>query len=141
MRLWHTDLIKYLPKQQLLGQWRELNSIFAKEDKHILINFVYEYDVEDLFNYSVMIYNEMIKRHFILDITRLCRYFDEKEFYALGFTGDELDLWSNTKPFKNHMNEEYLKICCWNLYEKYIRGQKGFTDEAIKFIKKQIGVK
>ena len=44
------------------------------------------------------------------------------------------------KPFKNHHNEEYLKICCWNLYEKFIRGQSGFTDEAIDFIKKNIGV-
>ena len=44
MRLWHYDLIEYLPKQQLLGQWRELNSIYVKQDKHILINFIYEYE-------------------------------------------------------------------------------------------------
>ena len=35
MRLWHIDLIPYLPKSQLLAQWRELNSIFKKQDKHI----------------------------------------------------------------------------------------------------------
>ena len=27
MRLWHNSLIKVLPRNQLLGQWRELNSI------------------------------------------------------------------------------------------------------------------
>lgn len=27
MRLWHKDLIKVLPKEQLLGQWRELACI------------------------------------------------------------------------------------------------------------------
>ena len=43
MRLWHKDLIPYLPKQQLLGQWRELNSIYVKQNRHILINFIYEY--------------------------------------------------------------------------------------------------
>jgi len=31
MRLWHYELIPYLQKIQLLAQWRELNSIFAKE--------------------------------------------------------------------------------------------------------------
>ena len=30
--------------------------------------------------------------------------------------------------FKEH-NDEYLKICYYNLYEKYIRGQKDFNDE------------
>ena len=40
MRLWHESLIEVLPRQQLLGQWRELNSIYKKEDKHILINFM-----------------------------------------------------------------------------------------------------
>lgn len=27
MRLWHKDLITVLPRQQLLGQWRELCAI------------------------------------------------------------------------------------------------------------------
>lgn len=38
MRLWHIDLIPYLPKTQLISQWRELNSVFKKQNKHILIN-------------------------------------------------------------------------------------------------------
>ena len=53
MRLFHKDLIEVLPRQQLLGQWRELNSIFKLQNRHILINFVYEYDKQDLYNYSV----------------------------------------------------------------------------------------
>ena len=44
MRLWHIDLIPYLPDLQLIAQWRELNSIFKKQDKHILINYIYNYD-------------------------------------------------------------------------------------------------
>lgn len=36
--------------------------------------------------------------------------------------------------FEKHMNKGYLYICCWNLYEKIIRGQKGFTREAKAFI-------
>ncbi|WP_233732664.1 pyrimidine dimer DNA glycosylase/endonuclease V [Lysinibacillus sp. YS11] len=62
MRLWHIDLIAYLPKGQLLSQWRELNSIFAKEDQHILINYIYEYPKEDLYLYTEKVMDEMKKR-------------------------------------------------------------------------------
>ncbi|HEY4532232.1 MAG TPA: pyrimidine dimer DNA glycosylase/endonuclease V, partial [Kurthia sp.] len=62
MRLWHTDLIEFLPKGQLLSQWRELNSVFAKEDKHILINYIYEYPKEDLYIYTQLVMAEMTKR-------------------------------------------------------------------------------
>ena len=63
MRLWHADLIPYLPKSQLLAQWRELNSIFAKEDQHILINYIYEYPKEDLYYYTMLVLEEMQKRN------------------------------------------------------------------------------
>lgn len=35
MRLWHYDLLAFLPRSQLLAQWRELNSIYAKQDQHL----------------------------------------------------------------------------------------------------------
>lgn len=62
MRLWHYELIPYLPKSQLLAQWRELNSIFKKQDKHILINYVYEYPKNDLKTYACMVIEEMKRR-------------------------------------------------------------------------------
>lgn len=52
MRLWHIDLIPYLPKSQLIAQWRELNSIYAKQDRRILINYIYEYNRHYLKAYS-----------------------------------------------------------------------------------------
>jgi uncharacterized protein (TIGR02328 family) len=129
MRLWHYDLIEFLPRQQLLSQWRELNSIYKKQDNHILINFVYEYDKEELFAYSEMVISEMLRRGYkIKSVENFVNYF-----------GSDYDYYYTVKEtcFDNHMNEEYLKICCWNLYEKYLRGQKGFTPEAIKFIKEK----
>ena len=62
MRLWHYKLIKYLPRQQLVAQWRELNSIFAKQDNHILINYLYEYDKNDLINYTHLVLEEFSSR-------------------------------------------------------------------------------
>jgi uncharacterized protein (TIGR02328 family) len=62
MRLWHIDLIPYLPKSQLLAQWRELNSIFKKQDKHILFNYIYNYDKRYLLNYSQSVMREMLNK-------------------------------------------------------------------------------
>lgn len=112
MRLWHYKLLPYLPKSQLIAQWRELNSIFKKQDKHILINYVYEYPEEDLKIYSWLVCGEIVSRNYkIKNPVSL----DRKYFRA---------------PFKNHHNKQYLEICYFNLEEKYIRGQKDFDDET-----------
>lgn len=55
MRLWHYEIIPYLPKSQLIAQWRELNSIFTKQDKHILINYIYNYPKDHLYTYSNLV--------------------------------------------------------------------------------------
>lgn len=121
MRLWHIDLIPYLPKKQLQGQWSELNSIFKKQDKHILINYVYDYPKQYLWEYTMTLLIEMKKRNInIKSITNADNYFD-----GLGEIPPKiLNFWR----FTEHDNE-YLTICYWNLREKYIRGQKDFTKE------------
>ena len=42
MRLWHRDIIRFLPKGQLVSQWKELGSIYKNQNKHILINYIYK---------------------------------------------------------------------------------------------------
>ena len=154
MRLWHKDLIPYLPKQQLLGQWRELNSIYVKENRHILINYVYEYDKNDLLIYSLRIIMQMHIRGYKVNFVNFCRYFGledkiEKFVYQFKQSKEQFAFYSYAicvenglgwigEPFLIHHNEEYLKICCWNLYEKYLRGQEGFTEESIKFIRENM---
>ena len=116
MRLWHIDLISYLPKSQLLTQWRELNSIFKKQDQHILINYIYKYDKRPLLNYSQAITREIRNRGYkINNYANYQLYFLHTDSFG-------------TERFKEH-NDEYLTICYWNLREKYLRGQKDFTDE------------
>ena len=118
MRLWHTDLLPYLPKSQLLAQWRELNSIFSKEDQHILINYIYEYPKEDLYHYTKLVLEEMLNRNIqIRTRDKMERYFAQIQPYKID------------APFKHHHNKQYLTICYYNLLEKYIRGQKDFSKE------------
>lgn len=72
MRLWDFRLLDVLPRQQLLAQWRELNSIFKKQDNHILINFAYEYPKEDLMTYTILIIEEFNKRGYKIKKPIIC---------------------------------------------------------------------
>lgn len=132
MRLWHTELIPFIPKSQLLAQWRELNSIFVKEDKHVLINYIYEYPKEDLYIYTQIVLKEMCARNItIRTIDKMDRYFAD-----LHFTENEY-----YPPYSRHHNDEYLTICYYNLYEKYIRGQKDFTAEQFEALHQYYSIK
>ena len=75
MRLWHVDILPFLPRSQLLAQWRELNSIFKRQDQHILINYIYDYGKEDLYLYTNEVLHEMRKRQFNI------RTFEKMENY------------------------------------------------------------
>ena len=120
MRLWHYELIHYLPKSQLLAQWRELNSIFKNQPKHILINYVYEYPKNDLKVYACMVIEEMTSRGFKIN--------SRANFEA--YFGDELlPAPIDGKLFRNHHNFNYLQQCFYNLEEKYERGQADFSKE------------
>lgn len=131
MRLWHIDLIPYLPKSQLLAQWRELNSIFKKQDKHILINYIYNYPVEYLWRYTANVIDEMIENRNI----KIKNWTNYDEYFK------DIDVCFTGLRFEEHDNE-YLTICYYNLKEKYLRGQKDFTKDVWEkldnFYKKEI---
>ena len=118
-RLWHKDIIKFLPKSQLIAQWRELNSIYAKQDNHILINYIYNYPKFYLYSYSQIVIKEMINRGYKIN---------KWDNYNNYFEDCAKDIWINELAFNEH-NEQYFMICYYNLMEKFIRGQKDFSDE------------
>lgn len=117
MRLWHIDLIPALPKGQLLSQWRELNSIFAMENRHILINYVYDYPKEDLYLYTKTVMEEMGRRGYSI------RTFEKMNSYF-----DGIEVSKPYKPFARYHDFEYLEICYFNLKEKFMRGQKDYDE-------------
>lgn len=122
MRIWHSALIEVLPRQQLLSQWRELCSIYAKEDNHMLINFVYE-DISSLKKYSDMIITEFKRRGYNIREQSFCKY---REY----FEGKELI--EVEEVFPNKMNDRYFRQCYYNLEEKYDCG--GITLEEFELI-------
>lgn len=129
MRIWHYKIIKYLPNSQLLSQWRELNSIFKKQDKHILINYIYDYPKSDLYLYTIMVIREMQKRKFkIKSLNNVKDYFDYNIEADLKSAYD-YDIVMNFCVFTDHHTEKYLIQCYYNLQEKFDRGQKDFSKE------------
>lgn len=125
MRLWHYELIPYLPNSQLIAQKRECDLIWkdianGKQTNHILINYIWSY--EDYKNQLTIYYwilkNEFKKRGF---------NFRESANANLLITYDMLKV-----PFEHHHNNKYLVQCFYNLQEKYDRGQKDFTYDIYK---------
>lgn len=64
MRLWHQKLIPYLPRQQLLGQHRELAALRGKGwgRKHAIVNYVFTYAPDKLVAYHYLVMEEMRHR-------------------------------------------------------------------------------
>ena len=134
MRLWHYKLLPYLPNSQLISQWRELNSIFKKQDNHILINYIYGYPKEDIRIYSDLVINELTKRGIkIKSFDKYLAYFNLPNTYMPTYDHNDINA-----PFKKHHHKRYLMQCFYNLQEKYDRHQKDFSDEQYKRLKKFI---
>ena len=132
MRLWHYELLPYLPDMQLKGQWREC-ALVARgwldngTPNHLLVNSVCNYKPEELWDYCLSVSIEMKKRGFPpTDDSRKKMYLTiaslAKNFMFNPFDGDVFVGWHN---------KEYLRVCMANLYEKHVFGigKSRITDE------------
>lgn len=123
MRLWHRGLIKYLPDNQLKGQWRECALIaygIKKEGtpNHLLVNRITEYPIDDFLTYCLMVAREMERRGFRMTNESACK---------LGALGTYRYV---EKPFAGWHNYGYLRVCMANIFEKhhYGIGKSRITD-------------
>lgn len=116
MRLWHKDLIPALPREQLIAQWRELSAIAGFIQKngtpnHILVNFVLKYDYDHFINYALEVRTEMMARGY--------KTMDSVWNKIVALKPDWKRL-THEEIYRYKMNPEYLKICYFNLKEKWI---------------------
>lgn len=130
MRLWHKDLIPILPRQQLLGQWRECCAI-AKSistfgtPNHILVNRIMDYPADHFYRYGIYVSEEMTRRGYRCDKQKFKQYFPkEMTFYRV----DQI--------FSDWHNKRYLQQCYYNLQEKYDCG--GITEDEWKKIRSEV---
>ena len=114
MRLWHKDLIPLLPRQQLLGQWREC-CLIAKQiaengtPNHVLVNKVMEYPLVHFSSYAYRVRCEMKYRGYNVDSVKFTKYITDYPLTGMG----------NAVLFDGWHNDRYLAQCLANLQEKY----------------------
>ena len=118
MRLWHTELIKVLPREQLVAAWRELSAIAGAIQKngtpnHILVNFVLEYPWDDFISYAYYVRQEMTNRGY----RTMSSVWDKITALSADYKILPLE-----EIYKEKMDNTYLKICFYNLYEKILCG-------------------
>ena len=125
MRLWHKSLIPYLPRQQLISQWRECCCIARNIYKngtpnHILVNKIIEYPDEEFNGYALMVCREMERRGYKNDIFKFMKY---RKSDCFSYRSEIYNTWHNKR---------YLDQCFYNLQEKYDRG--GISEEEWKIL-------
>ena len=114
MRLWHKDLIPVLPRQQLLGQWREC-CLIAKSIKekgtpnHLLVNKIMDYPAEHFVTYCYLIFEEMNRRDYNVHSSKLAQYLSLPFCKLIDF--DDL--------FSDWHTDRYMNQCLMNLQEKF----------------------
>ena len=119
MRIWHWKLIKALPREQLVAQWRELSAIAGNLNtkgtpNHILVNKVLDYPREHFISYALYVRQEMTRRGYrTMDSVwdKICCT-RETDYGEIEFIPLE-DL------FPGWHNDRYLEQCYFNLEEKY----------------------
>ena len=117
MRIWHEQLLPYLPELQFRGQLRELVAIMHDwRDKgttnHLLINRAMNYEKAELARFFISYEVEYHKRY--------GRWLEQqaKEFIAFAeHDAEKIKYYS-----QGWHTKEYLRICMANLYEKYKYG-------------------
>lgn len=116
-RLWHYAMIGFLPRQQLLSQWRECvciaKSIYDKgAPNHILVNKIMDYSISEFNDYCNIVLVEMVKRGYNVSESSINKLED--------YVGFEVDSDKQYKhPFPWRHTPRYLNQCMSNLEEKY----------------------
>jgi len=118
MRLWHSKMIKVLPREQLVAQWRELSAIVGSIQKkgtpnHILVNFIMDYDFDHFISYAYYVREEMTRRGY----RTMYSVWEKITSLKSNYTILPLEV-----IYPEKMDTLYLNICYYNLYEKYLCG-------------------
>lgn len=118
MRLWHQALISKLPRQQLLGQHRECAALRGRGwgNPHATVNYVFDHNPYKLYQYHVLIMDEMVARG----------YQPDRAWYDPAHRGKTTTPYAQvapivlTSPIYPEHDEAYLQECLDNLRDKGI---------------------
>lgn len=136
MRLWHKELIPFLPRQQLISQWRELcciakNININNTPNHLLVNKIMDYNLEHLIMYTKLVINEMNNRNYNISQKSFNSFLKNLKISKKQYNNINLDF---DDIFSGWHNKRYYKQCYYNLEEKYDCG--GIFKSEFKKIRK-----
>ncbi|WP_294880733.1 TIGR02328 family protein [uncultured Lactobacillus sp.] len=118
MRLWHQDLIWRLPRQQLLGQHREIAALRGRgwDKPHATVNYVFQHSPYKLYQFHLLVLAEMQRRHYHPDFKWFDPYYRGQ--YCPEYESLPAIPWTN--PIYPEHDEAYLQSCLDNLHQKGI---------------------
>jgi uncharacterized protein (TIGR02328 family) len=131
MRLWHQSMIKYLPRQQLLGQHRECCALrgLGWNKKHSTVNYVFKYSQFRLFMFHRLVMLEMLKRNYKVS----------KEWWIPNYRGAKIGFYNISYESPNILNQlikiypehnnNYLKECLKNLKKKGVKIENSYKNK------------
>lgn len=135
IRIWHKDLIKALPREQLVAQWRELSAIAGNLNtkgtpNHILVNKILKYPREHFISYALYVRQEMTRRGYrTMDSVWNKIYCTRETDYG------EIEILPIEELFPGWHNNRYFAQCYYNLEEKYDCG--GISEEQFNKIREK----
>lgn len=118
MRLWHKDMIKNLPREQLVAQWRECSAIAGNiklkgTPNHILVNKIMDYSFNHFISYSYYVREEMTRRGYRTM---------NNVWNKITSIADDYNILPQNELFPDWHNDTYWMICYYNLKEKWLCG-------------------
>ena len=131
MRLWHKNLIKVLPRQQLIAQWRECCAIAKNMSEsgtpnHILVYRILDYPLEHFVTYTELVINELLSRNYNVSNKSVSAFYDnidkiyDNYFERTGKSVKFEDIFSDHDDIsKIWHNKRYFIQCFYNLQEKF----------------------
>ena len=133
MRLWHIALIPYLPRQQLLSQWRECVCI-AKSlaekgtPNHVLVNKILDYGSDQFLIYGEKVVRELFNRGYQVSYKSQHKFSEYNKQWRARRKQDlggklpkyaEEQEWFSHNLFGGWHTPRYLIQCLANLQEKH----------------------
>lgn len=119
-RLWHKDLIPYLPQSLLIQQWRDcciIAKFLAKSGSppNPIVNRLMDYPINHLFNYALDVTDEFGYRGYKINDESWDKFINNLKsidiFYNKICTDEDM--------FCNWHDEKYLLICLAMIEEQY----------------------
>lgn len=131
MRLWHKDLLYYLPKQTLLGQHRECCTLrgLSWGKKHYIVDYIFTHNYLKLTHYHKWVMKILIEKYNVnIDKNWLMDTYRGKKIEFVEF--QNLPNINYAMINYNYLEHDYiyLEICLHNLKYKIVNGKQKNID-------------